>query len=183
MSRIGVLPIAVPGGVKIDIRPAEIHVTGPLATLTHAIPPGIQAAFDEEKRILTVKRTSETKHVRALHGTARSRIASLVLGVTQGFKKGLIIGGVGYQAKVEGKELILQIGFSHPVKLTIPDGLKVVAPTVTTIQISGADKPMVGQFAAEVRSIRPPEPYKGKGIRYSDEQIRRKQGKTFAGGE
>lgn len=183
MSRIGVLPIPVPEGVDVEISKSEIRVKGPLATLSHAIPPGIEASYDEGTRILSVSRNSETKKVRALHGTARSRFASLVHGVKVGFEKGLEIGGVGYQARLEGKNLVLQVGFSHLVNLPIPEGLKVLVPTTTTMKITGADKQKVGQFAAEIRAVRPPEPYKGKGIRYVGEHIRRKQGKTFAGGE
>lgn len=183
MSRIGVQPIPVPEGVKVEIAPEEIRVTGPLATLTHRIPPGIQAVLDDAGRTLVIRRTGETKQLRALHGMARSRFASLVLGVSKGFRKGLEIGGVGYQARLEGKSLVLQIGFSHPVEMPIPEGLKVEIASPTSVRISGADKQKVGQFAAEVRAIRPPEPYKGKGIRYTGEHVRRKQGKTFAGGE
>lgn len=183
MSRIGVLPIPVPEGVKVEIGGGEIRFSGPLATLTHPIPQGIEAVYDDGKRVLSVNRKSETKQVRALHGTARSRFASLVKGVKEGFEKSLEIGGVGYQARLEGKSLVLLVGYSHPVKLPIPEGLKVEVPSTTTMKVTGADKQKVGQFAAEIRSVRPPEPYKGKGIRYAGEHIRRKQGKTFAGGE
>lgn len=183
MSRIGVLPITIPEGVELEIRPKEVRVTGPLATLSHPIPDGIEARYDEGSRTLSVRRTVETKHARALHGMARSRLASLVKGVKDGFEKALEIGGVGYQARLEGKTLVLQVGFSHPVALEVPEGLEVKVPSPTTMRVTGADKQKVGQFAAEIRAVRPPEPYKGKGIRYVGEHIRRKQGKTFAGGE
>ena len=167
----------------MELGPTEIRVKGPIATLSHPIPREVKVEYDEGKRTLILRRVHETKRARALHGTARSKIASIVKGVKEGFEKKLEIGGVGYQARLEGGALVLQVGFSHPVRMPIPEGLKVEVPSPTVIQVKGADKQKIGQFAAEVRAVRPPEPYKGKGIRYAGEHIRRKQGKTFAGGE
>jgi large subunit ribosomal protein L6 len=183
MSRIGRQPIPVPEGVKLEIRPDGVTITGPLATITYPIPEGVVAEHDEKARLLSVRRTAETKQIRALHGTSRSRLAGILEGVSKGFEKRLEIGGVGYQARLQGEKLELQVGFSHPVEVDVPEGLKVEVPAANAIKVSGPDKQKVGQFAAEIRSVRPPEPYNAKGIRYAGEHIRRKQGKTFAGGE
>jgi large subunit ribosomal protein L6 len=183
MSRVGKQPIPIPEGVKVEIRPDQVTIRGPLATISYPMPRGVAVEQDEGGKRLTVSRTSETKQVRALHGTCRSRLAGIVEGVSKGFKKRLEIGGVGYQARLQGEKLVLQVGFSHPVEMDVPEGLKVEVPAQNVIRVVGSDKQKVGQFAAEIRSVRPPEPYNAKGIRYAGEHIRRKQGKTFAGGE
>ena len=183
MSRIGMQPIAVPAGVKVDIGKTELKVSGKNGDLAFSIPHGIDAELDDGGKLLRISRTSDSKQVRAMHGTTRSRVAGMVHGVSTGFTKELQIVGVGYQARLQGKQVVLQIGFCHPVEMDIPEGLTVEVPANTVIKVNGADKQKVGQFAAEIRRVRPPEPYNGKGIKYRDEHIRRKQGKTFAGGD
>jgi len=194
MSRIGKLPVAIPAGVTVSIKNQSIEVKGPKGTLTVQVPPGINAS--EGGGSVTFARSSDERAVRALHGLARALLANMIKGVTEGFSKSLEVIGVGYSAKVQGRDLLVSVGFSQPVKMTIPEGLDVPAPTtanismtgvgsvpVTTLTIRGADKQKVGQFAASIRAIRPPEPYKGKGIRYKGEEVRKKAGKAMAGAE
>ena len=196
MSRIGKKPVPVPAGVKIAINNGAIEIKGPKGALTQDIPPGVEVEHDQADSSIKVTRQSDARPARAMHGTARSLISNMVAGVTGGFSKSLEIIGVGYSAKLQGKQLVLAVGFSDPVELTIPEGLQVAEPKtasvampgvgsvpVTTIAISGIDKQLVGQFAADVRAVKPPEPYKGKGIRYKDEEVRRKAGKVMAGAE
>jgi large subunit ribosomal protein L6 len=180
MSRIGKQPVAITGGAKVRLEGRSIHVEGPKGKLSWEIPGAITASMDAGGAAVSVARQSNAKPHRALHGLSRALIANMVRGVTTGFGKRLEIVGVGYNAKVEGKNLRLQIGFCHPVLLPIPTGLKVETPQPTKISVEGADKQLVGQFAANVRRIRPPEPYNGKGIRYEDEVVRRKVGKSIA---
>jgi large subunit ribosomal protein L6 len=179
MSRIGKKPIPVPAGVTVTIDGAHVRVKGPKGELARTIPAEMSAAI--EGGVLTVTRPSDEPRHRALHGLTRTLLANMVDGVTKGFQKQLDIVGVGYKAEARPYGLQLALGFSHPVEFRAPAGIKLSAPVPTQILIDGADKEMVGQVAAELRSLRPPEPYKGKGIKYQGEQIRRKAGK--AGGK
>jgi large subunit ribosomal protein L6 len=178
MSRIGNQPIGIPDGVTVNVDGDEVQAKGPKGTLSCLVPAGIAAKVDDGK--LIYERPDDTKGSRARHGLARALGNNLVVGVSAGFSKRLEIEGVGYRAGVKGKVLNLLLGFSHPVNMDIPEGLSVKVEANTTLNIEGPDKQMVGQFAANVRSLRPPEPYKGKGIRYHDEHIRRKVGKAGA---
>jgi large subunit ribosomal protein L6 len=178
MSRIGKQPIPVPGGVTVTPRDGGVEVKGPRGTLFHRVAPSISVAV--ESGTLTVTRGDESQIVRALHGLTRAMLNNMVTGVTSGFRKQLEIVGVGYKAEVQGGTLVLSLGFSHPVRLEIPKGLSVKAERPTLLTIEGADRQVVGEFAAGVRGLRPPEPYKGKGVKYTDERIRRKVGKTGA---
>jgi large subunit ribosomal protein L6 len=182
MSRIGKQPVTVPGGVKVQLANGTIRVEGPKGKLELAYHPNMRVAFDEGKRVITVERPDDERLNRALHGLTRSLINNMVLGVTTGYEKRLKIEGIGYQARLDKKKLVLTVGFANAVEMTPPEGVTVELPDPTTIIIRGADKQKVGQFAAEVRKVRPPEPYKGKGIRYEGEQVRRKEGKSFASG-
>jgi large subunit ribosomal protein L6 len=176
MSRIGRAPVAIPSGVSVDLKGREVHVKGPKGEISWEAHPAIAVAVEESA--VTVTPVTETRIGKAMHGTARQLIQNMVRGVTEGFSKSLEIVGVGYNAKIQGKNLVLQIGFCHPVDLSIPEGLTVECPANTRINVTGVDKQMVGQFAANVRRVRPPEPYKGKGIRYVGEQVRRKAAKA-----
>ena len=177
MSRIGRMPITVPAGVEVTIAENNVvTVKGPKGTLTQALRP--EMIIEQEGNIIHVKRPSDDKLHCALHGMTRALLHNMVVGVSEGFKKELEINGVGYRAAKEGKELVMNLGYSHPVKVAEIDGIDV--PSQNKVVISGPDKQKVGQFAAEVREKRPPEPYKGKGIKYVDEVIRRKVGKTGA---
>jgi large subunit ribosomal protein L6 len=178
MSRIGKQAIGIPGGVTVKVANGEIQVKGPKGNLSGAIPDGITAKVEDAS--LSFERPDDSKPSRARHGLARSLANNMVIGVSEGFVKRLEIEGVGYRADVKGKVLNLLLGFSHPVEMPIPEGLKVSVDQSTKVSIEGADKQSVGQFAADVRRLRPPEPYKGKGVRYDDEHIRRKVGKAGA---
>ena len=181
MSRIGKKPIAIPAGVEVKLDGNTVTVKGPKDTLTQTVHPNMEVKVEGTELLVT--RPNDQKENRALHGLTRSLLANMVTGVTEGFTKELEINGVGYRAAMEGKILVLTIGYSHLVKMETPDGLKCEVPAPNKIVISGADKQAVGQFAAEVRKQRPPEPYKGKGIKYADEHIRRKEGKAGKGGK
>ena len=177
MSRIGRAPIAIPAGVEIKVEDNNVvTVKGPKGTLTQQFNPNMAIAIEDG--VLHVTRPNDAKENRALHGLTRTLIHNMVLGVTEGFKKELDVNGVGYRVAKEGKKLNMNIGFSHPVIVEEIDGITIDVPSPNKIVISGTDKQKVGQFAAEVRGKRPPEPYKGKGIKYTDEVIRRKEGKT-----
>ncbi|MDO5014744.1 MAG: 50S ribosomal protein L6 [Clostridia bacterium] len=176
MSRIGNKPIAIPDGVEIKIDGNKINVKGKNGELNREINPQIVAEIKDKE--LIVSKAKQTKETEALHGLTRTLIANMVEGVSQGFKKQLEINGVGYTAAKQGKTLVLNIGYSHKVNFDEPDGIKIEVPSANTIIISGADKRLVGQLAADIRAKRPPEPYKGKGIKYVDEHIRRKEGKA-----
>jgi len=178
MSRIGKRPIPVPGGVTVASRDGGVEVKGPRGTLFQRVSPSVSVAL--ESGVLTVSRAGESQAVRALHGLTRAMLNNMVTGVTSGFRKQLEIVGVGYKAEVQGGTLVLSLGYSHPVRLEIPKGLAVKAERPTLLTIEGADRQLVGEFAAGVRGLRPPEPYKGKGVKYTDERIRRKVGKTGA---
>ena len=179
MSRIGRLPVPIRAGADVVVDGDVVRVKGPKGSLEQRIVPFTRIELEEGRAV--VHRESEKKRARAAHGLMRSLLANMVTGVTEGFSRALVIVGVGYRAEVKPKELTLSVGYSHPVKLVIPDGLEVVCDNPTHLVVRGIDKQKVGQFAAEIRRVRPPEPYKGKGIRYSDEHVRRKVGKTGAG--
>ena len=179
MSRIGKLPITVPAGVTVTVDGNSVKVKGPKGELSHKLPGGI--SIDRDGNTLTVKRASEETNHKSLHGLSRSLVANMIEGVTNGYKKQLEIQGVGYKAEVKPYGLQLALGFSHTIEYKAPVGIKLTAPQPTAVIIEGSDKALVGQVAAELRGLRPPEPYKGKGIRYQGEQIRRKAGK--AGGK
>ena len=177
MSRIGRMPIDLPAGVEINIGESNlVTVKGPKGTLTQQLAPAM--TISQEGSVLHVTRPNDAKENRALHGLTRSLLHNMVVGVTDGFKKELDVNGVGYRVAKEGKKLVMNLGYSHQVTMDEPDGITIECPTANKIVISGMDKQQVGQFAAEVREKRPPEPYKGKGIKYTDEVIRRKEGKT-----
>ena len=179
MSRIGRAPIAIPAGVEIKIEENNVvTVKGPKGTLTRQFHPNMK--IEQEGEVIHVTRPNDAKENRALHGLTRTLLNNMVVGVTEGYKKELDVNGVGYRVAKEGKKLNMNIGFSHPVIVEEIDGITIDVPSPNKIVISGTDKQKVGQFAAEVRGKRPPEPYKGKGIKYTDEVIRRKAGKTGA---
>ena len=175
MSRIGKQPIELPAGVSVSIAPGRVMVNGPLGELTQQVP--VRMQVDQEDSTIVVKRPTERGDDRALHGLTRTLIANMVEGVTSGFQKRLEIQGVGYRASMRGTALELNVGFSHPVVKDAPAGITYEVPTQTEIVVKGIDKQQVGQIAAEIRKVRPPEPYKGKGIRYEGEYVRRKVGK------
>ena len=179
MSRIGRMPITVPAGVEVSIAAGNVvTVKGPKGTLVQALHP--EMILEQEGNIIHVKRPTDDKAHCALHGMTRALLHNMVVGVSEGFKKELEINGVGYRAEKKGNELVMNLGYSHQVIVPEIDGITIEVPTQNKVVIHGADKQKVGQFAAEVREKRPPEPYKGKGIKYVDEVIRRKVGKTGA---
>jgi large subunit ribosomal protein L6 len=179
MSRIGKLPVQIPAGVTVTVDGNTVKVKGPKGELTHKVPAGI--TVDKADNAINVKRESDETNHKSLHGLTRSLIANMVEGVTKGYQKQLEITGVGFKAEVRPYGLQLALGFSHQIQYKAPPGIKLTAPQPTAVTIEGSDKALVGQVAAELRSLRPPEPYKGKGIRYAGEVIRRKAGK--AGGK
>ena len=181
MSRIGRAPIAIPAGVEVTLEGNVITVKGPKGTLTRTLNPELTVTVDAG--VITVTRPNDEKYNRSIHGLNRTLIANMVTGVTEGYKKTLEINGVGYRAAKEGNKLVMNLGFSHQVFIPEVDGITIDVPDPNKIIISGPDKQLVGQFAAEVREKRPPEPYKGKGIKYSTEHIRRKEGKTGGKGK
>ncbi len=176
MSRIGNSPISLPSGVEVKTHGDTVEVKGPKGTLTQTIRPVISVAVDDGE--LKVSRANDERGSKALHGLTRALINNMVVGVTDGYSKELTAVGVGYRAALKGKTLELQVGFSHPVNIEVPDGITFDVPEPTKIIVSGIDKQQVGQVAANIRAVRPPEPYKGKGIRYVDEHVRRKAGKA-----
>ncbi len=181
MSRIGKIPVAIPDGVTVTTDGTKVTVKGPKGELHQAMTGGIRSRIDGKQLLL--ERPDDEAQTKALHGLFRSLCQGMVVGVTQGYEKRLEIVGVSYQASVDGKRLKLQVGFSHPLLFDIPKGIKVECPSATLVVVTGPDKQAVGQFAATVRKSRPPEPYKGKGVRYQGEQVVQKQGKSFVGGE
>jgi large subunit ribosomal protein L6 len=183
MSRIGKQPVKLPKGVEAKLDGPTLSVKGPKGSLTQWVDPRITVKVDVAGAQVVFTRGSDEQEHRALHGLYRALCRNMVEGVTQGYAKRLEIHGVGYQAKLEKNKLSLTVGYNSPVLLDVPKGLTVEAPNPTTLDVKGVDRQMVGSFAARVRSIRPPEPYKGKGIRYAGEQIRRKAGKSMATGK
>jgi large subunit ribosomal protein L6 len=182
MSRIGKQPVVVPAGVKVKVADGKVWVEGPKGKLELPYHRNITVVLDEPAKAVKVTRPDDERQNRALHGLTRSLIANMVEGVTKGFEKKLKIEGIGYQARMDKKTIVLTVGYANAIELTPPEGVTVELTDPTTIVVRGADKQKVGQFAAEVRGARPPEPYKGKGVRYEGEVVRRKEGKSFAAG-
>ena len=178
MSRIGKKSITLPANVTVKLNGQKISVDGPKGQLSRILPSLVCCTLDENKEKLFIDKTQDTKLSQALFGLSRTLVANMVTGVSDGFEKKLQITGVGYRAQLDGKDLLLNIGYSHPVKMVPPPDISVRVEGPTTVVVSGTQKDMVGEFAAKVRSVRPPEPYKGKGIAYEGEIIRRKAGKT-----
>jgi len=178
MSRIGRLPIPVVSGVQVSVAQGAVSVQGPKGKLQQKLPAGITAEVADGKVVF--KRTDDSKAQKALHGLSRALVANAVTGVTKGFSKDLEIQGVGYRAQVEGKAVVFNLGFTHPVRFAIPEGIQVAVDKQVRVTVSGIDRQAVGQVAAEIRSLRPPDVYKGKGIRYVNEVVRKKAGKTGA---
>jgi large subunit ribosomal protein L6 len=176
MSRIGRLPITVPAGVDITLDGRVMTVKGPKGTLTRQLPPRME--FEREGDVLTVVRPTETKMDKSLHGLTRTLVNNMVVGVTTGYRKGLEIVGVGYRAQKAGDKLVLALGYSHPIEIDPPEGISFELETPLKLAVVGIDKELVGQMAAKVRATRKPEPYKGKGVRYAGEKVRRKAGKA-----
>ena len=181
MSRIGKKPIVIPAGVEVKIDGNKVTVKGPKGTLSNEFAPAITIA-QEGNEIIVTRPSDEAEH-RSLHGLTRTLVANMVTGVTEGYTKQLEVNGVGYRASKQGKDLVLNLGYSHPVIMPEIEGISIEVPNPNLVVITGADKQKVGQFAAEVREKRPPEPYKGKGVKYAGEYIRRKEGKAGKGGK
>lgn len=194
MSRIGNLPVRVPAGVTVEVADGNVRVSGPLGKLEQKVDPRLRITAGGAQ--VRVERDDDERETKALHGLTRNLIQNMVTGVTEGYRKSLQVVGVGYSAKLQGRTLVLQIGYSHPVKVAVPDDLTVPEPETgsmlivgvgavpcITVRIRGIDKQRVGEFAAKLRRLKPPEPYKAKGIRYEGEEIRRKAGKAFAAQE
>jgi large subunit ribosomal protein L6 len=182
MSRIGKQPIVIPAGVKAKVADGKVFIEGPKGKLEMTHHRNIAVALAGDGKSITVTRPDDERQNRALHGLTRSLIANMVEGVVKGYEKRLKIEGIGYQASEKNKGVELTVGYANRIVMIPPDGVTVKVPDQTTIIVTGADKQKVGQFAAEVRHVRPPEPYKGKGIRYEGEQVRRKEGKSFTSG-
>jgi large subunit ribosomal protein L6 len=178
MSRIGKKPIPIPAGVQVTVDGSTVHVKGPKGELTQSFEPGISVSVDAG--VITVERSSDHRRLRALHGLTRALIANMIIGVSRGFRRVLEIVGVGYKAELNGRRLNLVVGYSHPILITPPDGISFIVENPTRFAVEGISKQLVGEVAARVRRYRPPEPYKGKGIRYEGEHVRRKAGKTAA---
>jgi len=178
MSRVGKKPISILDNVKVEVKDRIVYVEGPKGKLSLSLPSLIDVRIEDKKII--VERKNDSKKAKSMHGTIRALINNMVWGVKEGFKKSLEIVGTGYKAQLKGNNLVLQLGFSHPVEVVIPQDLKVSLEGQTRIIIEGVDKQRVGQFAAQIRAIFPPEPYKGKGIRYTGEEVRKKLGKAMA---
>lgn len=176
MSRVGKIPVEIPQDVKINISNGIVKVEGKQGDLSFNVPDGISVEQADGK--MTVSRLSDSKQNRTNHGTVRSILANMVIGVSQGHKKELEIQGVGFRAQLQGKKIVFNLGLSHPVEFNSPEGVTLQVPSQTSIIVEGVDKALVGQVAAKIRDIKPPEPYKGKGIRYAGEHVRRKQGKS-----
>jgi large subunit ribosomal protein L6 len=179
MSRIGKQPIRVPDGVQVELQGTRVSVTGPRGSLHQDVHPRMKVTVDNGT--VTVERRSEERLDKSLHGLTRTLIANMVAGVTEGFEKRLEIQGVGYRAALQGKDLELQVGYSHPVRFPAPEGIEFEVPAANRIVVRGNDKQQVGEVAANIRKVRKPEPYKGKGIRYEGEYVRKKAGKAAKG--
>jgi large subunit ribosomal protein L6 len=179
MSRIGKQPIAIPDGVKVDLQGTRVTVEGPRGTLHQDVHPRMKVAVEDGT--VSVQRASDDRLDKSLHGLTRTLIANMVEGVTNGFEKRLEIQGVGYRAALQGRDIELQVGYSHPVRVPAPEGIEFEVPAPTRITVRGIDKQLVGEIAANIRKVRKPEPYKGKGIRYEGEYVRKKAGKAAKG--
>jgi large subunit ribosomal protein L6 len=175
MSRVAKNPVAVPGGVEVKLPPGKVNVKGPKGQLEQGLHPLV--TVKQEGNLLKVERANDSTLARAISGTTRALVNNMVVGVSKGFEKKLSIIGVGYRAAVQGKKLNLTLGFSHPIAYDIPAGITIEAPDQTSLVVKGADRQLVGQVAAEIRGFRPPEPYKGKGVRYSEEHVAKKEAK------
>ena len=182
MSRVGKQPVSIPAGVKVKVQDGKVSVEGPKGKLELAPHRNMTIKVDEAAKAVVITRPDDERQNRALHGLTRSLIANMVEGVTKGYEKRLKIEGIGYQARMDKKAVVLTVGYANQIVLTPPEGVTAEVPDASTIIVKGADKQKVGQFAAEVRQARKPEPYKGKGIRYENEQVRRKEGKSFTSG-
>ncbi len=180
MSRIGNKPVDVPKGVKVSIAEGIVTVEGPLGQLDFTHRPEVAVTFDDETKVVTVSRENDEREARAFHGLTRALLQNMMVGVTQGYEKKLELQGVGYIAAIQNNQLQLRVGFANELQMPIPEGLEVTCPDQQHVRVKGIDKQKVGQFAAEVRALRKAEPYKGKGIRYEGEAVRRKQGKVMA---
>ncbi len=180
MSRIGLKPIPLPDGVSIRQEDDTLHISGPKGELSSPVPPGVSLV--QEDGVVRFERANDQKQTRAYHGLARALAANAVAGVYEGFQRNLVIEGIGYRAKMEGTSLVLQLGFSHPVNFPVPEGIEISVDDQTKISIKGISKQQVGEVAAQIRRLRPPEPYKGKGVRYEGEIIKKKVGKSGAAG-
>ena len=176
MSRIGKLPVAIPQGVTVEVKGSTVSVKGPKGVLTQDYQPEVKIAVADE--MVVVERVNDSKRAKSMHGLYQNLVNNMVIGVSAGFSKVLLINGVGYRAEVQDKILVLNLGYSNPVEYPIPDDLSITCDGPTKITIEGIDKQRVGQTSAEIRSVRPPEPYKGKGVRYETEHVRRKVGKA-----
>ena len=177
MSRIGLKPIEIPNGVDVKVGDKNlVHVKGPKGELTQKLDG--EMTINIEDNVISISRPSENKHHKSIHGLTRTLLANMIVGVTEGYKKTLLIEGTGYRASKSGNKLVMNLGFSHPIEMEEPEGITVEVPEAHTIEVSGIDKQLVGSFTAKIRDHRKPEPYKGKGVRYSDEYVRRKVGKT-----
>ncbi len=183
MSRIGKKPVAVPQKVKVSVSGGTVTMEGPKGKISRTFRPEVEVSFSQPDSALRVERKGDEAFARAYHGTTRAHLANMVRGVSDGFERALSIVGVGYNAKLQGQKLTLSVGFSHPVEMVIPEGVSVEVPQPTRILVRSVDKQKVGEFAARVRKVRPPEPYKGKGIRYEDERVVKKAGKAFGSAE
>lgn len=181
MSRIGRLPIAVPAGVEVVVTGSHIAVNGPRGNLERQLAPAIAVRLDDS--VITVTRPTDTSQHRALHGLTRTLVANMVTGVSEGFTRRLELVGVGYRAQKQGNDLVLSLGYSHPIRYTPPEGVSIEVPVPTQIAVGGANKEVVGAVAAKIRSFRKPEPYKGKGVLYAGEKLRRKAGKSGKAGK
>ena len=182
MSRIGKQPITYPASVKVEVANGTVRVEGPKGKLEMEPHRLVKVEYDDKAKVVRVSRPNDERFTRSLHGLTRSLIANMMEGVTKGYEKRLKIEGIGYQARMNKKAIVLTVGYANAVELLPPDGVSVELTDPTSIIVRGADKQKVGQFAAEIRHVRPPEPYKGKGIRYENEQVRRKEGKSFTSG-
>jgi len=176
VSRVGKRPVAVPEGVSVQVEGNTVTVTGPKGTLRRDLHP--EMSVSAKDGVVQVERPTDSRQHRALHGLTRTLVANMVQGVTAGFRRNLEIVGVGYRASKQGRKLVLAIGYSHPVEIVPPEGVEIEVPNPNAVAVTGADKEKVGQTAANIRAVRPPEPYKGKGIRYEGEAVRRKAGKV-----
>ena len=176
MSRIGNKPVVIPAGVTVSQNGTTVTVKGPKGELTREFSPNI--TLNIEEGVVTLTRPDDTKENKTMHGTMRANLNNMVVGVSEGFAKALELIGVGYRAQLQGKKLVLNVGYSHPVEFDAPEGIEIEVPSNTSIIVKGSNKEVVGELAANIRGTRPPEPYKGKGVRYVGEHVRRKEGKT-----